>query len=153
MNYQEEFLTVNLAITRISGVSSNWSTLKGYNASEFSLMFVLMSKETVTQKDICDMTAMPKQTVNNIIREWKKDGYVELVSDPTDKRVKSLKLTEAGKQYVNAAFQPVHEIQEDVVKAMGEDKFLEFSNMLDDYYQLLSNVMAKNAGGKIKYGE
>ncbi len=144
MNYKNELLSVDLAITRISGSSSNWSAAKGHNASELGIMFVLMSKETVTQKDICNMTAMPKQTVNNIIRDWQSKEYIELVPHPKDKRAKSIALTKKGEKYVNDSLQPVLDMQEGVIDEMGEERFLEFSKMLDEYYKILTRLMIKN---------
>ncbi len=144
MDYKKELLTVDLAITRISGSSSNWSAAKGHNASEISIMFVLMSKETVTQKDICNMTAMPKQTVNNIIRDWRANDFIELLPHPKDKRAKSIALTAKGEEYVNISLQPVLDMQAGVIDAMGKERFLEFSAMLDEYYKVLIELMIKN---------
>ncbi len=144
MDKKAKLLGVNLAITRISGISSNWSTAKGHNASELGIMFVLMSKETVTQKDICNMTAMPKQTVNNIIREWQAEDYIELVPHPKDKRAKSITLTEKGEAYIQKTLEPVYEMQLGVIDEMGEEEFLSFSKMLGKYYRILLDAMVRD---------
>ncbi len=57
------------------------------------------AKEGMTQKEICQRTFNSKQTVNLIIKNLLKDGYVELKEDTNDKRNKLVVMTNEGKMY------------------------------------------------------
>ena len=59
---------------------------------------------SMTQKEICQKTFNSKQTVNLIIKNLLKDGYITLEEDPQNKKNKFVKMTESGKAY---AKQPV----------------------------------------------
>lgn len=49
-----------------------------------------------TQKQICEEVHYPKQTVNLSIKDFWENGYVELREIPTDRRNKTVHLTEKG---------------------------------------------------------
>lgn len=42
---------------------------------------------------------IPKQTVNTILKDFQKKGYINMVSDDSDKRNKLICLTESGMEY------------------------------------------------------
>lgn len=53
----------------------------------------------VTQTEICQRTFQSKQTVNLIIRNLLKEGYVTVEERKENKREKLVRITEAGKEY------------------------------------------------------
>ncbi|MDD3336433.1 MAG: MarR family transcriptional regulator [Eubacteriales bacterium] len=75
------------------------------------------AKEGMTQKEICDRTFQSKQTVNLIIKNLQKDGYVTLAENTDDRRNKMVFLTDAGRAY---AEKPVRHItwSEDTAMSM-----------------------------------
>ena len=65
------------------------------------------AEDGLTQKQICDRTFHSKQTVNLIIKNLLKDGYATLAESADDRRVKTVRLTQAGRAY---AEKPVRHI-------------------------------------------
>lgn len=57
------------------------------------------AKEGMTQRDICQRTFQSKQTVNLIIKNLLKDGYITICEDPENGRNKLVTMTDAGKDY------------------------------------------------------
>ena len=57
------------------------------------------AKDGMTQKEITDRTFQSKQTVNLIIKNLLKEGYVTVEENPENKRIKFVKLTEEGRNY------------------------------------------------------
>lgn len=53
----------------------------------------------LTQKQVCEITHLPKTTVNAIIKEFVKQQYVELQPLATDRRRKGILLTKDGRAY------------------------------------------------------
>ena len=51
-----------------------------------------------TQKAICERTSLPKQNVNSMVKRLAADGYVELVPNEADRRNKTVRLTDKGRQ-------------------------------------------------------
>ena len=56
-------------------------------------------KGGVTQTEICQRTFQSKQTVNLIIRNLSKEGYVTVERRKENKREKLVRITEEGKKY------------------------------------------------------
>lgn len=75
----------------------------GMPYTSFSVLWSLLFNENCTQKEICQRTWLPKQTVNTIITDFYKNGFVVLEERPEDRRTKTVKLTEKGKNYAQEA--------------------------------------------------
>ncbi len=58
-----------------------------------------MTKEGLTQKDICTRTFRSKQTVNLIIQNLLKEAYVTVEERKENKREKLVKMMDAGGAY------------------------------------------------------
>lgn len=74
---------------------------------------------TCTQKMISEKWCIPKQTVNTILKDFQKKGYVEMVSMPEDKRNKLIFLTETGKLFADDIIKKIHEKEIYVIEKMG----------------------------------
>ena len=59
----------------------------------------LYDKGGVTQAEICQRTFQSKQTVNLIIRNLSKEGYVTVEGRKENKREKLVRITDSGKEY------------------------------------------------------
>ena len=79
----------------------------GMPYTSFSVLWCVLFNENCTQKDICQRTWLPKQTVNTIITDFYKNGFVVLEERPEDRRTKTVKLTEKGKEYAQDAVQHI----------------------------------------------
>lgn len=78
----------------------NYSDLAKRNGESYFGMWVLEEigerPEGVTQKQLCEITHMPKQTVNSLVASCVKRGLVETRPNSQDGRSKLHVLTEAG---------------------------------------------------------
>lgn len=52
-----------------------------------------------TQKEICEKTNLPKQTVNVIIRTFWEQGFLELHEIQSDRRNKEIRFSKSGKKF------------------------------------------------------
>ncbi|MDR1657222.1 MAG: MarR family transcriptional regulator [Deltaproteobacteria bacterium] len=60
------------------------------------------AREQCTQKEISNRTLFPKQTVNVIVTGFLRQGLIELSETSSDRRVKAIRLTDAGEKYVQS---------------------------------------------------
>lgn len=63
------------------------------------LEIIFATPENCTQKLICQQTRLPKQSVNTVIKSFLDQGYIDLKEDPSDRRNKKIRLSEAGRTY------------------------------------------------------
>ena len=74
-----------------------WSKDQGLSSNGvFVLHSFYESNGRCTQKMISEKWNIPKQTVNTILKDFQKKGYINMVSDDSDKRNKLICLTESG---------------------------------------------------------
>ena len=67
---------------------------------------------------------IPKQTVNTVVKELERSGYVELRAG-RDQKEKLVFFTPAGKAFAAEGLRELYETEERAVKAMGEARFRE----------------------------
>lgn len=66
----------------------------------FVLYIIYDNRESCTQKTICQIALLPKQTVNVIITGFLKQGLIELAEMKEDRRTKRITFTKKGLDYV-----------------------------------------------------
>lgn len=76
-----------------------------------------MEKTICTQKTICEITFLPKQTVNNVVTAFCRQGLTRLTELPSDRRIKEIHLTAAGHK---AASQAVSAMETAAMRTMDE---------------------------------
>ena len=78
------------------------------------------------------MWSLPKQTVNSVISNLKKKGYVFLETVPKTRNLKIIRLTKAGKTF-----------GEDTVMRIFEAEQRTFSKMLENERQIFISLLGK----------
>ena len=74
----------------------------------FWILYVLyIEEENVTQADLCERWFFSRQTVNSAVKKLQTEGIVVLENAKERGNVKVLKLTEAGREFVNARVKPL----------------------------------------------
>lgn len=136
--------------TRLGRLAYEYDSLYALYASRIEkrsdnfiwILYALDYNELDTQKDIATQWSMPLSTVNTIIKQMEKDGFVILEKSFSDKRERKIKLTLKGKAYSK-------EILSDIYKAeaMAYEK-LKNPNELLEQYELLVNETKKAIKGE-----
>jgi DNA-binding MarR family transcriptional regulator len=70
-----------------------------------SLMILTKDQRIITQMDVANLLNADKMMVSEVIRKLEKKGYVVRASHPTDRRAKSLIVTQKGLDAVETAVQ------------------------------------------------
>ena len=96
---EELIVRMGRAISQINGVYAKAEKLMGLNPYVSKVLYALLFGNGITQSEICDAYEMPKQTVNNILKELRVQGLLELVPVDTDRRNKEIVLTNRGRVF------------------------------------------------------
>ena len=95
----------------------------GMSDTAMWILYVLSEPDScVTQQDLCRQGSFPKQTVNTVVKELERQGYVFF---QTGKKEKQVRFTEAGRAFAGPCLQELYEIEDRAVAAMGEARFRE----------------------------
>jgi DNA-binding MarR family transcriptional regulator len=65
---------------------------------------------------------MTKQSVGEMVTDLERRGYLERVPDPTDGRVKIIRLTDGGREAQRVGRQLIDQVERDWAERYGEDR-------------------------------
>lgn len=98
-NWDKSIKAITSAVDRTDYLYEKWAKKLGVNNYVSRIMYMLYLSEVNRQKEMVENYGMPKQTVNTVITELQKKGYIILIPDENDKRSKIIKLTQEGINY------------------------------------------------------
>lgn len=110
----------------------------GISDNEFRIMYALMvSDDEYTQQSISGMLSLPKQTVNSVITNLTKKGYVHLETIPGTRNRKIIRLTDAGKEYGKNNVLHTYEAEQRAIAKMSDIEVQTYVEILGKYIYLL----------------
>ena len=123
-----------------------WSKEQGLSSNGVLLLYSFHEGDgSCTQKMLSEKWCIPKQTVNTILKEFEKKGYVEMVSMPDDKRNKRICLTEEGKLYAADIVTKLHERESYVIAQMGMGNIKSMNDNTELFIRLFREGETGNA--------
>lgn len=112
---------------------------------------IYSSPDSCTQKQICEQTHYPKQSVNLIIKAFWQEGLVRLEELPEDRRNKRVVLTEKGQTYADRMVGTLWSIDEEASAQLTcqqqEQLLMMMERYLFTYRQGIQNAMQESTGG------
>ena len=132
----------NIYINQIRGSWVQLAKKFDINYHEMLLLYHLYTNGSCTQKLICEHYMLPKQTVNNIVMDAKKSGYIEMGFAPNNRKEKVLVLTPAGEEYISSLVSSMNKVEKDMAEKMGEEKLYLLANLLVDYSDIIKEEIS-----------
>ena len=116
----------------------------GLSNSAFDILYSICELgDGCLQKDICDATFIPKQTVNSSIRQLEAAGYLTLSSGKG--RSMHINLTDAGKRLLKHTIYPVMQLESEAFRCMSEEECRQMLDLYRRYTIALSEASRKFA--------
>lgn len=118
-------------------IYEEWAKSQGLSINSLLILYSFFGDSgNFTQKAISQKWHIPKQTVNTILKDFEKRGYVKLISMPTDKRNKQIQLTPMGKQFSVDIITKLQKIELYVIEKMGLAQITNMNDELDHFVRL-----------------
>ena len=139
-NFNEQFKTFNHQIKELSGVYRNILSHSGISENEFWIWYTLLVMDgdsEYSQQDICDEWSLSKQTVNTIITNMVKKGYVELEVIPGTRNKKIIHITDTGRKYSEEIVIPIAEAEQKALEKIPAKERLACANAFNKYIVFL----------------
>lgn len=86
------------------------------------ILSMLTQTENCTQKLICELTLLPKQTVNTIITGFYKSHFIELRELPEDRRTKTIHLTREGQEYADRVIPHIRAAEKKAMERLSDEQ-------------------------------
>lgn len=140
-NWDKSIKAITSAVDRTDYLYEKWAKKQGVNNYVSRIMYMLYLSGVNRQKEMVENYNMPKQTVNTVITELQKKGYIILIPDENDKRSKIIKLTQEGINYANKIVTPLLDCEIRVLKKMGTQRVEMLIDTMNQYADLLETEM------------
>ena len=96
---------------QINSVYEEYAKSKGIPYTSLYVLHMIALTENCTQKYICEQMYLPKQTINSVISIFRKQGFVERIDMPEDRRHKILCLTDKGKAFADQVLPQIEQAE------------------------------------------
>lgn len=134
---------LNIAILRGGKGYEEWNNLHHLPDYLSLILYELLIRKKATQKDLVNLSDLPKQSINKGIKILQDKDYLELIVNPKDKRQKYCRLTPSGKKYAQQTMQPLMDIEEEVVRKMGAEKMHQFISLNEEWNDYFWDLLRK----------
>lgn len=141
LEIEKEIGNISSSVSRIEGLYQKWAQNNDVLYGVVQVLYILRFNDGVTQKQISEICEIPKQTINNVIRQFKADKYITLVSSPEDKREKQIILTQAGQDYSQKILKPFFAVHEKVGNRLGIQALQQLVESITNFCDVLEMEM------------
>ena len=122
MNSKRFFYDFGKAIYHVDSYYNEFAKKSNVSPALLWVLYALNDGNPHTQIEISNDWELPKTTVNTVIKEIQKDGYVELVPIKGKRREMSIVLTESGKKFADDVLSDLYKIEAEVFKALNTEE-------------------------------
>lgn len=133
MDIKKEAKRLDEIWQNIDSVYEYYAKQLGLNSTTLYLLHIIYTSEPCTQKQICNIMMLPKQTVNTIVRDYQNKGLLETAESPEDRRQKHIRLTQQGKRYCKKILPPVEEAEAYALAQFTEDERCTMFALMEKY--------------------
>ncbi len=104
------------------------------------LLCVIENNERITQREIADILCLETPTVTRILDNLQKNGFVERIPHPDDRRCFIIKLTKKGKDIKEKLYSYGECFMKGVSSLLSKDELDKFKENLNNIY---NNIKSK----------
>lgn len=132
---------INRAIIQFRGLYAAWSKEHGISYHELLVLYTIREQGFCTQKQICDNYLLPRQTMNHVFLDLRKQGLLELSPEHCTGREKAFVLSDQGKQYAQPLLNALNQVELQTLETFGQENIRSMVKAVISYDQALENAM------------
>lgn len=125
----------------LSTIYEDYARKAGVSYNSLYILNAIQQTTNCTQKQICEKTLLPKQTVNNVVTSFFKSGYIELHELPENRRIKTIHLTEKGMEYADTLIPHIHQADRHAMESLTEEEQDTLLHLMDLYVKTFRKEM------------
>lgn len=115
----------------------------GMSYSSLAIFQLIWERQPCTQKQLCDITMLPKQTVNSIVLSFLRQGYIEMLDLPEDRRNKAISLSVSGMDFANRIFPKIKCAEDRSMQQFSAQERHVFFELLERFASTFSEELNK----------
>ena len=111
-----------------------------FNGAQGRILFVLWEKDDIPISELAKQTGLAKTTLTSMLDRMEKQGHIERVYSPTDRRTVRIRLTEAAGGFKEQYEQVSEEMNQIFYKGFSDEEILTLETGLR---KVLTNLTEK----------
>ena len=123
MNSRSFFYDFGRALYHVDSFYDEFAKKSNVSSALLWVLYALNDGNSHTQIEISNDWELPKTTVNTVIKEIQKNGYVDLIPIKGKRRVMSIVLTESGQQSVDMVRADLYKKEAEEYKALSSEEY------------------------------
>lgn len=133
---------INQKIKELNSVYHAAAIKSGIPDGEICIWSALLdSEEEYSQQDLCNLLFLPKQTVNSIVSNLIKKGFVFLEHVPGTRNRKVIRLSEAGQVYGKEKVMWIFQAEREAMEGSNPQEVQSTISMLENYTARLRKLL------------
>lgn len=141
----DEIFNIFSLLRKLNGLNKQRVEAFGLNNLESIILFHIDKIDNLTQKDLVNILQMPKQTVNSIIMNLKDNDLIYMRALDSDKRVKTLVLTDRGAEEVANINRSLSFSNNKIYDQLGRDQI----KSIEENLNLIIRVIEENMNEEV----
>ena len=122
MNSRKFFYDFGRALYHVDSFYDEFAKQSNVSSALLWVLYALNDGNPHTQIEISNDCELPKTTINTVIKDIQKDGYVELVPIKGKRREMSIILTESGKAFADNVLSNLYKKEAEVFKSLSSQE-------------------------------
>lgn len=115
----------------------------GLSCTSLCILNAIYETDGCTQKQLCSLCFMPKQTVNAAVTGFYDKGWLRMQELPEDRRNKALHLTELGRSEAGRILQNLHDCDRIAMCLLTESEQEQLLSLTRRYMSACISAMKK----------
>lgn len=141
---KEQLEIMNQQVKELAAIYHSAASDSGISDNEFWIWYALLVVGgEYSQQDICDLWSMPKQTVNSVVTNWSKKGFVNLEAVPGTRNRKIIRLTEEGKAYGENVVLRIYGAEQHSLEKLTEEERQMCITLMGKYINILKSEISE----------
>jgi len=106
---------------------------------QFSILRAVSFQKETTNKELQNILVLEQTTLTRNLKPLFRDGYLQISLDPNDGRLKTISLTQSGRDLYEQALPIWQQAQQDILSKLGEEKAKQIHELADLFVKVLSH--------------
>ena len=136
------------ATSAADGAYYRWAVQSGVTPHTLDLLYALNDGLPHSQKQICEEWAIPKTTINTVVKACQTAGYITLAPMPDQPRQRQLCLTPAGLAYARQTLEELYIMENQAMAAAAALFGPDFVAAMEFYSAQFRAALAANLSEK-----
>jgi len=133
----------NLAMRKSSRLITQFYEEKlkclGLKVGQFSILRAVSFQKETTNRELQNILVLDQTTLTRNLKPLFRDEYLQSSSDPNDGRLKTIRLTQSGRDLYEQALPIWQQAQQDILSKLGEDKAEKIHELANTFVNVLSS--------------